>query len=125
MKDIIYQLEAVKTKCIWENMRFDADVLDGCIRRLNEIENGHSNIMTRLVDQNTLFGAKMKVLQDKLEYTQKELDAAISDMECWLSEGKTCQCCKHNFEDEETAPCNDNGLVYGCSKFEWRGLQSK
>ena len=37
--------------------------------------------------------------------------------------GKTCPCCKHNFEDEDTAPCKDNGLVYGCSQFEWRGLQ--
>lgn len=54
---------------------------------------------------------------------KRKLDAAISDMECWLAEGKTCQCCKHNFEDEATAPCKDNGLVYGCSKFEWRGLQ--
>lgn len=63
---------------------------------------------------------QLNVLVDKYK---RERDAAIRDMECWLSEGKTCPCCKHNFEDEDTAPCKDNGLVYGCSKFEWRGLQ--
>ena len=72
-----------------------------------------NNIIKRLEQANAL-----------AEKYKRERDAAIRDMECWLSEGKTCQCCKHNFEDEETAPCNDNGLVYGCSKFEWRGLQN-
>ena len=62
-------------------------------------------------------------LNDIANKYKRERDAAIRDMECWLSEGKTCPCCKHNFEDEDTSPCKDNGLVYGCSRFEWRGLQ--
>ena len=62
-------------------------------------------------------------LNEIIDRYERERNAAINDMKCWLSEGKTCQCCKHNFEDESTAPCKDNGLVYGCSKFEWRGLQ--
>lgn len=123
MKDIIYQLEAVKTKCLFKDMRFDSDVLEECIRRLNEIESEHSDIMTRLVNQNTLFGAKMKVLQDKLERTEKERDAAIADITEFAKfyrRRTTCDFCKHDSE-EEGCSCHDNNyFINDC--FEWRGL---
>lgn len=61
-------------------------------------------------------------LNDIANKYKRERDAAIQDMEWWLSEGETCPCCKYNFADGDT-PCKDNGLVYGCSKFKWRGLQ--
>lgn len=57
-----------------------------------------------------------------VEKYKRELDAAISDMKVWLAQGKTCQCCKYNFADDDVSPCDQNGWVYGCSEFEWRGL---
>lgn len=65
----------------------------------------------------------LKQLNDLVDKYKRERDAAIHDMECWLSECEFCQCCKYNWEDESTAPCKYNGLVYGCSQFEWRGVQ--
>jgi hypothetical protein len=94
MKDIIYQLEAVKTKCLWE----DVDVLDGCICRLKEIE-------------------------DELEHTRKERDAAIADLTEFAKfyrRQTTCNFCKHDSEKECGSHSKDNYFINDC--FEWRGL---
>lgn len=123
MKDIIYQLESVKTKCLWEDMGFDAEVLEGCIRRLKEMDVERDIIMTRLVDQNTLFGARMKVLQDKLEQAEKERDAAIADITEFAKFNRRrtiCDFCKHDSEEGCRNHCNNNYFINDC--FEWRKL---
>lgn len=124
MKEIIYQLEAVKTKCIFNDMRFDVQVLDGCINRLKAMETEHACTLDRLVDQNTLFGAKMQLLQDKLEQVEKERDAAIADLTEFAQFYKrrsVCDFCKH--DRDSVAECrshmNDNTFINNC--FEWRG----
>ena len=62
-------------------------------------------------------------LNDIANKYKRERDAAIRDIKCLLSTGKACQCCKHSSENEDTALCKYDGLVYGCSEFEWREFQ--
>ena len=99
MKDVIYQLEAIKTKCLFLDMQFDADVLDGCIRRLREI-------------------------RDELGRTRKERDAAIADLTefaKFFRRRAICDFCNHDSETaEECDSCGkDNYFINDC--FEWRG----
>lgn len=123
MKDIIYQLESVKTRCLWEDMGFDAEVLEGCIHRLKEMDAERDIIMTRLVDQNTLFGARMKVLQDKLEQAEKERDAAVADITEFAKfyrRRSVCDFCEHDGEESCRSRRNDNYFINDC--FKWRGF---
>jgi hypothetical protein len=119
MKDIIYQLEAVKTKCLFEDMKFDADVLDGCIRRLREIENKYNDAVSWLTKKDI----QIKKLKDEIAYTKRERDAAVADFTEFAKfyrRRTICDFCRHDSEEECDSHSYDNKFINDC--FEWRGL---
>jgi len=122
MKDIIYQLEAVKTKCLFVDMKFDADVLDGCICRLKEIESQYNDIITHSRNKDI----RIKNLQDELKYTEKERDAAIADITEFAKfyrRRAICDFCKHDSEEECGSSHKGNYFINDC--FEWRGYNKE
>ena len=63
----------------------------------------------------------IEALRADLARVTAERDAAISDLECETTgTPRACDCCKNR----EKSWCKKN-LLYGCCKWEWRGLRKE
>lgn len=121
MKEIIYQLKAVKESCLANNLEFNASVLDTCIGELHTMDSLDADKTKWLVNKDNY----IKKLQDELTYVAKERDAAIADITEFakFNQRRTiCDFCKHDCDSDETCRKRrrDNVFINVC--FEWRGL---
>ena len=124
MKDILYQLDAVKTNlCILSKDNFNSDVINTCISNLKEYEKGIEEQFIRLHAEAMDYHAEIQRLKDELTQTKRERDAAVADLTEFLyfyRRRTICDFCKHDAEEGCTSEHKNNHYINDC--FEWRGM---